>query len=136
MGESVTDGVVEDLGQALGSKLLLTNKEKKGVIIGRKEMEEALLGFHYVLLAEVLTEKFVNAEVFIDMFTSLWHGKEGVSFRALGDHRFLIKFVAQKDMQRVLEAEFPWTFREDFVMVEDCTHRRDARWKELSMGTM
>lgn len=136
MGDLVTDGAVEELGQSLGTKLLLTNKEKTGVIIGRKEVEGALLGFHYVLLAEVLTEKTVNAEAFIDRFTSLWKGKEGVSIWVLGDQRFLIRFVAKRDMLWVLESEFPWTFREDFVMVGDCMNRRDAQWKELSMGEM
>lgn len=134
MGHSVTDGVVEELGQLLGTKLLLTDKEKTGVIIGRKEVEGALLGFHNVFLAEVLTEKTVNAEAFIDRFTSLWRGKEGVSIRVLGDQRFLIRFVAKWDMLRVLES--PWTFREDFVMVGDCMNRRDEQWKELSMGEM
>lgn len=41
------------------------------MVIGRKEVEEALIGFHHILLAEVLTERVVNAEVFIDRFTSL-----------------------------------------------------------------
>lgn len=39
-------------------------------------------------------------------------------------------------MQRVIESDFPWTFREDFVMVGDSMSRCDARWKELLMGEM
>ena len=70
------EGVVEELGQSLGTKIHLTDKEKKGVVIGRKDVEEELLGFHYVLLAKVLTKRTVNTEAFIDRFTSLWRGKE------------------------------------------------------------
>lgn len=98
MGDSDTDGVMEDLGQSLRTKPFLTDKENEGVIIGRKEVEGALLGFHYVLLAKVLTEKTVNAKAFIDKFTSFWRGKEGVSIRVLGDQRFLIRFVAKRDI--------------------------------------
>ena len=47
-------------------------------------MEGALLGFHYSLVAEVFSNKAVNENGFIDQFTSLWIGKEGVSIRALG----------------------------------------------------
>ncbi|KAM1013461.1 hypothetical protein FF1_043393 [Malus domestica] len=71
MGDLETEGVVEELGQSLGTKLHLTDKEKKGVVIRRKDVEETLLGFHYVLLAEVLTERSVNAVAFIDRFTFL-----------------------------------------------------------------
>ena len=36
---------MEELGQSLGDKLYLTDREKEGVIIGRKDVEGALLGF-------------------------------------------------------------------------------------------
>lgn len=39
-------------------------------------------------------------------------------------------------MQRVLDFEFPWTLRDDFVMVGDCTNKREARWNALSLGDM
>lgn len=37
-------------------------------------------------------------------------------------------------MQRVLDSEFPWMFRDDFVLVGDCTNRKEAQWNSLSMG--
>lgn len=80
-----TDGVMEELWQTLGDKLYLTDRENEGVVIDRKDVEEALIGFHYMLLAEVLTVRAVHEEAFIDRFTSLWRGKEGVSIRDIGD---------------------------------------------------
>lgn len=71
MEDPDTEGIMEELGQNLGSELQFTDKEREGVVIGRKEVEEALIGFHSILLAEVLTERVVNAEAFIDRFTSL-----------------------------------------------------------------
>ncbi|CAN6687974.1 unnamed protein product [Malus baccata var. baccata] len=64
MEDSDTTGIMEELSQTLGDKLHLTDRENEGVVIGRKDVEGALLGFQYILLAEVLTERTVNAEVF------------------------------------------------------------------------
>lgn len=83
MDEPNTEGVMEELGQTLGDKLHLTDREKDGVMISRKGVEKALIDFHYMLFAEVLTERAVYGETFIDRFTSLWWGKEGVSIRTL-----------------------------------------------------
>lgn len=134
MEEPDAAGIMEELGHNLGDMLQLTDKEKDGIVTERKDVEEALIGFHHILLAEVLIERVMHGEAFIDRFTSLWRGKEGVSIRDIGDQRFLIRFVAKRDMQLILDSEFPWTFRYDFVMVGDCTTRREARWKELSLG--
>ncbi|KAM1236700.1 hypothetical protein ACFX2I_037695 [Malus domestica] len=74
-----------DLGMRFGAKLSLSEKERDGVTVGRREVDEALLEFHHCLLVEVLTDKGVNRDAFIDCFTSLWRGRKGVSIRELGD---------------------------------------------------
>lgn len=63
--------------------------------------------------------KHVNENPFIDQFMSLWRGREGVSIRALGGARFMARFVGRRDMSRVLEAEKPWLFQDDLVLVVD-----------------
>ncbi|KAM1683213.1 hypothetical protein PS1_034669 [Malus domestica] len=136
MEDPNTSRMLEELGQSLEDKLQLTDKEKAGVVIERKDVEEALTGFHYMLLSEVLTDRVVHGEAFVDRFTSLWRGKEGVSIRDIEDHQFLVRFVAQRDMQWVLESDFPWTFQDDFVLVGDCTNRREARWGVFSLGDL
>lgn len=105
-------------------------------MIDKNDVDEALIGFHYMLLAEVLTVRAVYVEAFIDRFMLLWRGNEGVSIRDIGDWRFLVRFVARRDMQRVLDSVFSWTFRDDVVLVGDCTNRREARWNSLAMGDM
>ncbi|KAM2536189.1 hypothetical protein TB1_021660 [Malus domestica] len=113
MEEPNVEDIMAELGQSLGIKLQLTEKEKDGVVIARKDVEEALIGFHYMVLVEVLTDRTVHGEAFVDRFTLLWRGKEGVSIREIGDRRFLVRFVAKRDMQRVFDSDFPWTIRED-----------------------
>ncbi|KAM2096827.1 hypothetical protein ACFX1R_020424 [Malus domestica] len=48
---------LEELGTRFGTNLILSKKEQGGVCIERKDVESALLGFQYTLIAEVLTAK-------------------------------------------------------------------------------
>ena len=126
---------MDTLAQKFGSSLSLSAKEKCGLKIEKKDAEGALLGFHYSLVVEVFLNKVVNDNGFIDQFTSLWRGKEGVSIRALGGNRFMARFVGRRDMSRVLEADKPWLFRDDLVlMVDGSNHGR--RSEPLSLATM
>ena len=105
-------------------------------MIERQAVEEALLGFQFLNIAEVLMDRPVHGDAFINRFTSLWRGTERVSIRNIGDQKFLIRFVAKRDMQRVIDSEFPWTFRDDVILLGDCTHKREASWNALTMGDM
>lgn len=118
-----------------GTGLSLFEKEKGGIKIGKKEVEGALLGFQYSVVAQVFTRKDVNDNGFIDQFTNLWRGREGVSIRALGAARFMARFVGRQDMYRVLDAEKPWLFREDLVLVVDeaCSNRKAEPLHLVSM---
>lgn len=77
--------------------------------------------------------KEVHVETFIDRFTSLWWGKKGVSIRVIGDRKFLARFVGQRDLERVVDADCPWTFKNDLVMVTDRTEKGHNRWSPLSL---
>lgn len=68
-------------------------------------------------------KKDVHGEFFIDRFMSFWRGREWVFIRDLGDRRFLERFVGEQYMQRVLEADQPWIFKSDLVLVADHTLR-------------
>ncbi|KAM2039419.1 hypothetical protein ACFX1T_012859 [Malus domestica] len=126
---------MEELGSRFGSKLKLSEKERGGIVIERKDVEGAILGLKYTLIAEVLTSKEVNGEIFTDRFMSLWRGCEGVSIRDIGNRRFLARFAGQRDLLRVVEADLPWTFKNDLVMVADRTENGRDRWAPLSAGT-
>ncbi|KAM1110785.1 hypothetical protein ACFXTH_009963 [Malus domestica] len=112
---------VEELGVRFGTNLRLTDKERDGLTIDMKAIDVVLLGFQYTLHAEVLMSKELHGKAFIDRFTSLWQGREGVSIRNIGDRRFLARFVGQRDLERVVDADLPWTFKNDLVMVDDRT---------------
>ncbi|KAM2009144.1 hypothetical protein ACFX16_003954 [Malus domestica] len=132
---SINREVMDELGSRFGSKLRLSEKEHGGIIIERKDVEGAILGLQYTLIAEVLTSKEVNGEVFTDRFMSLWRGREGVSIRDIGNRRFLARFAGQRDLLRVVEADQPWTFKNDLVMVADRKENGRNRWAPLSEGT-
>ncbi|KAM2468383.1 hypothetical protein FF1_010065 [Malus domestica] len=112
---------VEELGVRFGTNLRLTDKERGGLTIDRKAIDVVLLGFQYTLHAEVLMSKELHGKALIDRFTSLWKGREGVSIRNIGDRRFLARFVGQRDLEKVVDADLPWTFKNDLVMVANRT---------------
>ncbi|KAM1292011.1 hypothetical protein EV2_019582 [Malus domestica] len=126
---------VEDLGLGFRSKLRLSEKERGGISIERKDVEGALLGLQYTMIAEVLTSKEANGEVFVDCFMSLWQGREGVSIKDIGENRFLACFASQQDLLRVVEADQPWFFKGDLVMVADRSAKGLNRWTPLHLGT-
>ncbi|KAM2309478.1 hypothetical protein COP1_031455 [Malus domestica] len=134
MGEDKPKKDMEELGTKFGAKLKLSEKELGGICIQRKDVEGALVGLQYTLIAEVLTSKEVNGEAFIDCFMSLWRGREGVSIRDIGDRRFLTRFAGQRDLQRVADSDQPWHFKNDLVMVADRTDSGLNRWAPLSSG--
>ncbi|RXI03172.1 hypothetical protein DVH24_003824 [Malus domestica] len=104
--------------------LKLSEKEKCDVTIGRKEIEEALVGFHYCMVAKVLTGKGIHFLV----------EKERL---CIGERRiFLARFISQKDMFRVIDAEQPWTFKEALVMVAHMAKKGYNCWEPLSLGTL
>ncbi|KAM1467363.1 hypothetical protein ACFX2I_032474 [Malus domestica] len=110
---------MELLARKFGSNLSLLEKKRGGIKIEKKDTEGALLGFHHSVVTEVLSTKAVNENGFIDQFTSLRRGNEGVSIRALGGALFMARFVGCLDMSSVLEADKPWLFQDDLVLVVD-----------------
>ncbi|KAM1777717.1 hypothetical protein ACFX11_044340 [Malus domestica] len=134
MSEDREGRAMDELGSRFRSHLKLSEKERGCLSIERKDMEGALLGFQYSMVAEVLTTKEVKGDVFIDCFTSLWRGREGVSIRDIGDRRFLARFAGLRDLQRVLDADQPWSYKNDLVMVADRTEKGLNRWTLLTLG--
>ncbi|KAB2628840.1 hypothetical protein D8674_033635 [Pyrus ussuriensis x Pyrus communis] len=108
---------IESLALKFGSSLSPSEREKGGIKIEKKAVEEALLGFHYSIVVEVFSLKPVNENGFIDQFTSLWRGREGISIRALGGALFIARFVGRHDMCLVLEVKKAWLFQDDLVWV-------------------
>ncbi|KAM1552112.1 hypothetical protein FF1_044188 [Malus domestica] len=131
-GNQKTD--LDELETRFGTNLILSEKEQGGVCIERKDVEGALLGFQYTVIAEVLTAKTVKGDVFVDCFMSLWRGREGVSIREIVDRRFLARFAGKRDLQRVVEADMPWMFKNDLVLVADRTEKGLNRGPPLSLG--
>ncbi|CAB4278682.1 unnamed protein product [Prunus armeniaca] len=89
---------LEELVKQFGSKLMLSEKELEGVRLEENKLSGTLLGFHYSLVAEVLSHRSVNRDAFVEMFTGLWRGHKGVCIREIGEKRFLSRFVHFHDI--------------------------------------
>lgn len=87
---------VEELGSLFGANLRLTDKEQNGIAIDKKATGGVLLGFQYTMVTEVLTSKDVHGEAFIDCFTSLCRGRNGVSICDIGDRRFFTSLLGNR----------------------------------------
>lgn len=134
MGDPDLASNMEELEVKLGSNLKLLEKERKVIVIGRNEVEEALIGFHFYVVVEVLTTKEVHRDVFLDRLSSQWRRKCGVSIRDLGCRRFFARFVTEQDLTCVTKVDHPWMFKDDLIMVEDKTHASKNRWEPLTLG--
>ncbi|CAL8112576.1 unnamed protein product [Prunus armeniaca] len=61
-----------EIGTSLKRQLVLTAREKVGVVIRAYAVSDRLMGFIYGLVAKVLTPQEVNRDAFIKNFSSLW----------------------------------------------------------------
>lgn len=85
----------------------------------------------------MLWQRFFRAKLLMRMglLINSLVDREVFSIRVLGGARFMARFVGLRDMCRVLEAEKPWLFRDDFVLEVDGT--RHGHWvKPLHLVTM
>ncbi|CAB4299155.1 unnamed protein product [Prunus armeniaca] len=61
-----------EIGTSLKRQLVLTAREKVGVVIRAYAVSDRLIGFIYGLVAKMLTPQEVNRDAFIKNFSSLW----------------------------------------------------------------
>ncbi|CAB4263563.1 unnamed protein product [Prunus armeniaca] len=107
-------------------QLDLTDRERVGVVIGSAAVSDRFVGFPYSLVAKIVSQQEVHRDNFIKTFTSLWKGSDEVSIKEIAHNRFWVRFVCDRDRQRVLDME-PWTFRRSLILLaavaeEDCIH--------------
>lgn len=117
---------LEDFESSFERQLDLTDRERVGVVIGRSAVSDSFVGFPYSLVAKVFSQQEVHRDNFLKTFTSLWKGSDEVSIKEIASNRFWVRFVCDRDRQRVLDME-PWSFRRSMVLLatvseEDCIH--------------
>ncbi|CAL8151989.1 unnamed protein product [Prunus armeniaca] len=118
--------VLEDFESSFERQLDLTDRERVGVVIGSAAVSDRFVGFPYSLVAKIVSQQEVHRDNFIKTFTSLWKGSDEVSIKEIAHNRFWVRFVCDRDRQRVLDME-PWTFRRSLILLaavaeEDCIH--------------
>ncbi|CAB4268243.1 unnamed protein product [Prunus armeniaca] len=82
----------DEIGTSLEQQLVLTDREKVGVVIGAFAISDHFVGFIYGLIAKVLMPHEVNRDAFIKNFSSLWKGNEDVSIKEIAHNRFWVWF--------------------------------------------
>ncbi|BFG38051.1 hypothetical protein CerSpe_243250 [Prunus speciosa] len=109
---------MDDMNKRFRAKLHLSEKERLVVKIDKEELSDTLVACQYLLAARVLTNKSVNKDAFIEVFTTLWCGEQGVSIKDIGECRFVARFTSLRDKKMVLDME-PWNFRNSLVLLVD-----------------
>lgn len=129
---------MEEIGRRFEGALVLTERESKGVRIRASAVQSALR-CKFALVCRVATPRVFRRQSFIDLFTRLWGGDDGVTISDMEDDRFLARFVSEKDMKRVLDRE-PWDFDKSLVLlgalrdegsVTDVTLVSSAFWVQI-----
>ncbi|CAL9000358.1 unnamed protein product [Prunus brigantina] len=118
--------VLEDFESSFGRQLDLTDRERFGVVIGSSAVSDRFVGFPYSLVAKIISQQEVHRDNFIKTFSSLWKGFDKVSIKEIAYTRFWVRFVCDRDRQRVLDME-PWMFRRSLILLaavskKDCIH--------------
>ncbi|KAL6293586.1 hypothetical protein ACE6H2_001728 [Prunus campanulata] len=81
MGERGTslftgEPTLDEIRTSLKRQLVLTNREKVGVVIGAFTVSDRFVSFIYGLVAKMVRPHVVNRDAFIKNFSSLWKGKD------------------------------------------------------------
>lgn len=127
--------MMDELERRFGSHMRLSEKERVGIQIAKKECGDLWKGSQFTMVARVLTNRVVRREGFIGVFFRLWRGVDEVSIKEIGDKHFLVRFSNKQDKLRVLDME-PWTFRESLVVLAETRMGTDAREVELHHSTL
>lgn len=103
-------------------------------MIGSSVVSDSFVGFRYSLVAKVISRQEVHRDNFIKTFTSLWRGSDEVSIKEIAFNRFWVRFVSDRDYQRVLDME-PWTFRRSLILLATVSEKDCIYTVPLTHGT-
>ncbi|TXG57174.1 hypothetical protein EZV62_018487 [Acer yangbiense] len=104
----------------LCSALSIKEKERQVETLDSnlKEKGERLLSL--CLVGKVLSNKQVNKDALINVFTTIWRTKEGVELEALDGNVFAAYFKNTDD-RKFIQASGPWTFDRSIIAFEEPT---------------
>ena len=109
--------MADELGELCG-KISLTNGEKtriqvnEGDVVNGREVEGKCL------IGKVWTDKKVNKEAFMFIFSTIWRIVGGVKFKELRDSIWLFEYKDENDKRRVMEGR-PWSFDKQILVLND-----------------
>ncbi|KAL6272880.1 hypothetical protein ACE6H2_023572 [Prunus campanulata] len=126
---------MDDMNKRFRAKLRLSEKERLVVKIDKEELSDTLVACQYLLVARVLTNKSVNRDAFIEVFTTLRCGEQGVLIKEIGECRFVARFTSLRDKKRVLDME-PWNFSNSLVLLADVKRRDNFRTFDITCGVL
>lgn len=111
----LVDLSMEEMGRRFEGSLVLSEREARGLKIGGSAMK-AVLQYQFSLVCKVLTVRSFRRRSFMDLFTRLWGGDKWVLISDVEDERFLVRFLCEDDMVRVLDRE-PWEFDRSLIVM-------------------
>ncbi|XP_042952206.1 uncharacterized protein LOC122289287 [Carya illinoinensis] len=103
----------------LNEGLCLTEVKKQEVLIPQEEVLLSEEKSKRCLAVLVITEKEVNKGAFRATMSKAWQVIGRVTFKDLGQNKFLVEFQSALEKTRVLKSR-PWTFDRFLVNIQDC----------------
>jgi hypothetical protein len=98
-------------------KLQLSEAEKKGIRIGRKQVCSSKVS-KLQAVGKLISDKPARAEHVGRALGAVWSPFAGVECKDLGKNHFLFSFHQAADKNKALDAG-PWTFNRDLLVMED-----------------
>ncbi|KAL6210030.1 hypothetical protein ACLB2K_020968 [Fragaria x ananassa] len=98
---------MEEMSWRLKESLVLTDREARGVRI-RPSAVAAARRCRFVLVCKVITPRHIRKQSFIELFSRLWRGEEGVTITDMEDNRFAARFQSERDMWKIHKVPFKY----------------------------
>jgi hypothetical protein len=109
--------MAEELGD-LCKRISLTEGERDGIQVEELDVSEARVIAGKCLIGKIWTDKNVNQEAFISVFSNIWRIVGTVKFKELKDNIWLFEFSDDGDKRRVLDGR-PWMFDRHIMVLNE-----------------
>lgn len=109
--------MVEEITR-LWEGLSLTEEEKQEIIPPKEAVINSETKGQHCPLALIINYKTVNKEAFRSTLAKFWSSDGWLTFREVGENRFLVEFQNLSDKEKVMH-ERPWSFDRHIVNLQD-----------------
>lgn len=122
-----------DILAGLGKQLQLTVDEEQSIQVPTEIWAAHEVDFSPVLVGRCLSRKATHLDSLERTLIGIWNPKKKVSFKKLGDERFLFLFENDLEMRRVMWNS-PWSFDRNLVVLRPVPHGETPEIVDLDVS--